>query len=205
MLRISRIFRRFRRDKKESRVAAATQKPVAKPGLEKTKKLQRLLSDLNEKLKDKAFFGSLPKTDPIFSSLKNFSFEGVDVVIKDTRGFDCEGKNFNELRNSFLAHQKAVRSGELRPKNYFLKSIKVYGRIGDYLIMQRIKTIRDYEMYESDKWTLEKIRTELRHTFYGLLGKGLIKVVPQADHIMFPRSRKKINGRLVVYMPYDTG
>lgn len=130
----------------------------------------------------------------------------VPVVIKNTGAFahipESQGKNFEEIRRSFEAHQRAVRSGKINPKTYILRSPKVYGRIGDFLVMEFVAKTDLH-------WDLRKeIFKEVGRNFLRLKDKNLIgkRPVPQTWSLITvantnPKNPEK--GKWVVFLPYD--
>lgn len=92
-----------------------------------------------------------------------------------------------------------MRNGEIKAENHVLRSPKVYGGIGNFLVMEFIGHYKPPEIYEV-------IVAELRKNFIKLKNKGLISKTPQDYHFMCvgntnPRNPKK--GKFVVFLPYD--
>lgn len=88
-----------------------------------------------------------------------------------------------------------MRKGEIKPENYKLRSIKVLGRIGNYLVMEHVENRKlDWDRYK-------KITEELRGNFLGLTRKDFSLRIPQTSDIIVPGKREQ--GKLVVYLPYD--
>ena len=102
---------------------------------------------LNSRLSAK-FFGSLPVLD-VSGRVRLLRFGPLELAIKDTQRQADHGFYYKRLRRDFLLHQRAVRAGSLKSGRYILKSIKVHGRIGKYLVMSRIKPIEIYELPQS--------------------------------------------------------
>ncbi len=171
-----------------------------------------LLHYLRQNLFKPDFFKALPTL--YGSRIKRLDFHFfvgeqehvVPVAIKNTSAIglypESQGKNFEEIRESFLAHQRAVRSGRINPKTYILRSPKVYGRIGDFLVMEFVAET-------NLPWELRKdVPIELVRNFLRLKDKNLIgkRPVPQTWNLITVASTNPGNpkeGKWVVFLPYD--
>lgn len=172
-----------------------------------------LLRYLRQNLFKPNFFENLPNVHEGCIRRLDFHFytngkEGVvPVAIKDTDyKFDLyprhEGKNFKDLRKIFLAHQQAVKKGRIRAKKYLLRSPKVYGTIGDFLVMEYIAETP----LPRNLW--KKIWPELETNLSRLGEKGPEKGFsrPQAWHAMpvaNTNPKSPLKGKWVVFLPYD--
>ncbi|MFH1391927.1 MAG: hypothetical protein ABIH20_06450 [Candidatus Diapherotrites archaeon] len=160
-----------------------------------------VIDELSQKLTNPKYFKSLPDIrNPPDSERPDSSVRLVQIgkkkyVIKNTYGAEEHGHDYHKLRRDILAHQKAVRSRKINPKNYKLGSIKVLGRIGNYLIMEHVENVKlDWE-------THQKVTEELRDNFLRLTQEDHNLQIPQVADILV--SGKRENGKFIVYLPYD--
>lgn len=160
-----------------------------------------VIDELSKRLTDPKYFESLPHVvDPADLGRDNPFVRVVKIgkkeyVIKNTLGEEGHGQDYHLLRHDFLTHQKAVRSGELKPETYKLKSIKVFGKIGNFLLMEKVDNIElTWEQYE-------KVITELYDNFLDLTRKNRNVRIPQTEDMIV--SGRKENGKYIVYLPYD--
>jgi len=174
-------------------------------------KVQRLMEYLEEKFKDPNFFNSLTKDNTIHTpNVRTKEFEGTTFAIKNTHGMVSHGFDAEKMRKDFLAHQMAIRKGELKATHYKLRSIKLLGKIGDYLVMQYIPIINIREMRANHQWAQSHVRAygELAGNLLTLHNTGKIDRVPQYSDL---RSTGNTNpsdvnkGKWVFYLPYDYG
>jgi len=84
---------------------------------------------------------------------------------------------------------------KIKPKNYELRSIKVLGKIGNYLVMENVKNM------ELDWGTYNKIVEELYDNFLHLARKDNAMRIPQIADILV--SGKREDGKFIVYLAYD--
>ena len=173
-----------------------------------------LLRLLGKKLSEPAFFKKLPLL--CSGVVKRFDFhfslngqeQVVPVAIKDTSWpmQTLHGSEFEEIRNVFLAYQKAVRNGGIVPKACILRSSKVYGFIGRFLVMEYIAQVSLPEEF----WA--SIESELRANLSrlkiktGIMRAAGLAVVPQVDHMMTvanTNSGNPKNGKWIIFLPYD--
>ncbi|GEM_PF-3256675 len=132
--------KRWRRRPKASRGRGPLEKTtesVLKRSIIPKEKRNALLSDVEKKLDSHPqFFNTLPKAGK-HHFVRLYEFNGVPVVIKDTRGEAKEGLDFRELQRMFITHQKAVQQGAIRPRGYRLIMPEIYGEIkGRYVVME---------------------------------------------------------------------
>jgi hypothetical protein len=123
----------------------------------------------------------------------------VSVAIKNTNMPDLypelQGKEFEEFRDRFEVHQRAVHSGKIRPKRYILRTPKVYGLIEDFLVMEFVAQTHLPENYWKEIWSeLEKNLSRLK-----------IKKQPQPWHAMpvaNTNPRNPENGKWIIFGAY---
>lgn len=163
----------------------------------------KLMSMLREKLADPNFFNTLPQIEKN-SRVRKIRIGNLDVAIKFTSNLDPEGHgiNFESFRKIFFEHQRAVRNGELTPRHYKLRSIRVFGRIGNYLIMELVKgmEIEGISEYPEREKFLVTAYEELNANFSRLLQTHRIGFIPQTSHMIIKKDK---NGRWIIYLPYD--
>ncbi len=174
--------------------------PLFKRHLIPQKNRKTMLKILQKKLNEK-FFDSLPKLQDYNPQIRVCKYNGKRVIIKDTKGNQDEGFNFQELRNSFLEHQKSARQKAINTDSYILRSPKIYGRIGNYLVMELIEDKYE-EIYSSRPELRNKMVmafNQLRRNFRKLKSDKLIKRIPQ----LYPMITGIENSRWVFYLSYD--
>ncbi len=180
--------------------------PVLRP--KRVMKHHRLMSFLKQKLIDESFFWSLERVSlhPQNDYARKLDFEGLPIVVKDTYGIEKHGINFEAIRTkAYLVHQRAVRSKQIKPEYYILRSIKVYGRIGDYLVMQRIEERMIKRMTGAE---LDSFKTAKIELFTNLSKLRVTAMMPQARHLIAFRNtnpKDPAKGKWIVYLPYDLG
>jgi len=81
----------------------------------------------------------LKEVEHVRASIFKFTFQGKPVAFKNTLASKKHGFDPASLRNDFLTHQRAVRSGQIIADKYVLRSPKVYGMVGQYLVMECIE------------------------------------------------------------------
>ncbi|MBN2067228.1 MAG: hypothetical protein JW744_02055, partial [Candidatus Diapherotrites archaeon] len=174
---------------------------VYKRHLVPPKQRAEMLAFFGKKLADPNFFGSLKGE----TRVRHSDFKGIPVVIKKTGG-PSHGFYFTEFRNFFAQHQDAVRKGLIKPKGYILRAPKVYGRVGDCLIMERVEAVlpRQFPGYGDPR--IERVIGEIESSMSFLKEKKLIRTWPQVQDLIVagstnPKSPEK--GRWVAFMPYD--
>jgi len=177
-----------------------------------TRRGKELMAELERKL-TREFFESLKDADPDLHrkdphKVKQFEFEGKLYVIKDTLGRgNLQGYNYEDYRRALHVHQLAVRNGIIKPKHYMLRTIRVHGRIGNYLVMDFVDG-RKYSTLvnslESPQF-LKKTRDELEENLEKLNKKGFTTMVRgrrfQFDHSIVRKARFDV---WEFYLPYDT-
>ncbi|MBN2067245.1 MAG: hypothetical protein JW744_02145, partial [Candidatus Diapherotrites archaeon] len=171
-------------------------------------KHKRMMKFLKKRLREKGFFESLPDLGgPPYGNMKACDLGGFELAIKNTFGFKEHGSDFKKFRSVFLAHQMAVKEGRLNPQHYILKSIKVYGKIGNFLVMQRVKEKPVAEMGYAEKTSFETARSEVKKNFEELFAEHEIKRPPQTrKHVLAVENTKPQQpekGKWVVCLPYD--
>lgn len=170
----------------------------ARPG-PASKKLKELMVVLRVKLRDPRYFRGLEKIRDQHW-VRKFSFNGLTVAVKRTEGKISQGADYRALRRAFLSHQQAVRGGKINPKYYILRSIKVHGHIGDYLIMRYIPPYKDRNI-TSDR-SFNVACSEVGANF-----NKLRCIPPQTTmHVMPLRNTKPHSpseGKWIIYLPYD--
>ncbi len=165
-----------------------------------------LLHYLRQHLSKTDFFAALPGIYGV--RVKRFDFHFylngeervVPVVIKNTAaatsGYSPKrhGKDFEEIRDVFGVHQRAVHNGKIKSKTYMLRSPKVYDIIGDFVIMEYIDKLEKTPYWSST-------RSELYENF----SKLKVGSMPRVDHAMLagntnPKEPEK--GKWIVFLPY---
>ncbi len=168
--------------------------------LVKLNERKELMSELKRKLQDKKFFATLESIDCRNPSyVRKYYFKGMRAAIKDTRNNPNEGFDYEKFRKAFLLHQKAVRNKKIKADKYILRSPKVYGRIGQYTIMEYIKKINLETLTFKEITELSKARKELEENLE-ILAKGKSGEKLQEFHAM---CQGKENGKWVISLPYD--
>ncbi|VVB74745.1 Uncharacterised protein [uncultured archaeon] len=153
----------------------------------------------------------LKEVEHVRASIYKFVFKGNPVAFKNTLASKTHGSDPASLRNDFLIHQRAVRLGKISADKYILRSPKVYGMVGQYLVMEYIEgaTIDN----AAAKFGLDKFQRknfldsayQLEGNFSKLLADGAlsnIKRKPQWTDVMVAGHN---NGKWVFYLPYDYG
>jgi hypothetical protein len=163
---------------------------------------QRLVAFLHKSLTP-SFFDSLERISNSAMVVKRLDFEGLSLAIKDTNGDAGHGYAFEKSRQSFLAHQQAIRFGELQSVNYKLHSARVLGKIGPYLIMTFMKGEPLYELRQKlagpTNESLESALSELENNFNKLQEFNKIGMIPDITHL----TAKLEKGKWIFYLPYD--
>src|SRR3989338_5622001 len=108
----------------------------AKHSLHGLKMKKRLLSELESKLKSPDFFKQLENINSGNIRVRKYMYGKIPVVIKDTWGQREHGHHYKILRHIFYDHQILARSKKINAEKYRLISPRVFGRIGDYLVME---------------------------------------------------------------------
>lgn len=141
-----------------------------------------------------------PGVETIAPCVFRFFHKGVPVVIKWTGPALQHGGEYALLRHDFLAHQRAVRSGKIDAKSYVLRSPKVYGQIGGFLVLECINNAREQFIRLSD---FSSARKDLARNLDFLCKKGTLsfsEITPQVMHVMTTGVE---GGKWVFYLPYD--
>ena len=156
-------------------------------------------------LENPTYFNSL-KILSKSQKVRLFEFAGQKFVIKDTRGDEMQGFRYEKLRAAFLAHQKLVRAGKIKPQRYELRSIKVVKTIGNYLIMnykegKNLPNDFDAPVHEELRKAYEEMKTNM-----GEAKKGVLFYAPQYIDVII--AKEPILGdpkraKFVFYLPYD--
>lgn len=188
------MFKKFSGAQKTVGRGAASARQVYKRLIIPQNQRRELLCTLERNLVAPGFFDSLPKVAPCVGI---FDFKNMPVAIKDTSmgGYRVpieHGFGFEEIRSGFLAHQRALRSGEIKAEHYVLRTIKVYGRIKHFLIMEYISHKRAVPMPVS-------VSSELTRNFGFLKREGLIRKETQRYHYVAIGNTNP----LVVFLAYD--
>jgi hypothetical protein len=178
-----------------------------------TEKPHRVVTAFADHLaSDQSFFKNLPKLrarrggDERF--LRIFQFEGRQFVVKDTRGDALQGHEYGKMRAQLLAFQEAVRDKRIRPKRFVIRSMPVFGRHGNYLVLRyvpRADPAYGEGNYDSKAIaTCEKAREEMDSLLPGFfVSRG---PVPQYwDGVVAGNTRPQntAKGKWIFYVPYD--
>src|SRR3989338_6536615 len=116
----------------------------AKHSLHGLKMKNRLLSELETKLKSRDFFKQLGNINSGNIRVRKYMFGNVPIVIKDTWGDLHHGHKFEVLRKIFYDHNFQVRQKKINAEKYRIIMPRVFGRIGDYLVMEYMQGM-DFE------------------------------------------------------------
>lgn len=158
---------------------------------------------LKKKLSTPGFFSKLELAgEPSFTEVKKLEWKGRKLAIKFAERQE-HGADYDGIRRIFLAHQRAVRKGEIKPKKYKISSIKVFGKIGNYIVMKYIEGISSAKLYEKqEKGSLEALE-EMFENFRFLRKNKKISKIPQieVDFIAKPSNPEK--GKWEFFLPYD--
>ncbi|MFA4855566.1 MAG: hypothetical protein WC634_03215 [archaeon] len=161
-----------------------------------------MLNLLQERLAEPRFFETLPYLSSSYK-VRWFDFNGYKVVIKLVPN-ERQGLDFKRLRGDFLAHQRAVRRGLIKPQHYTLRSPRVYGVVGHFLVMEYVTPLLD-------QWRLGPkiniVKDELKTNFLVLQKRNLVgHYAPQSSDLIPAGSTNPSNpkeSKLVVFLPYD--
>jgi len=115
--------------------------PPFRRNIPQPKQRAEILRELKKKLLA-GKFGTLPEIG-LHQEVRLFSHNGTTVVVKNTRGDDFSGytkRICNAPAHKFLkAHHAYYRSNKLGKKMaYILRTPRLLGRIGNYIIMEHI-------------------------------------------------------------------
>ena len=168
------------------------------------KSIKRMVIEFSKKLQDPAFFKSLPNLHG-GGRVRLAEFNGKKVVIKNTRGSEVHGLNHEEITRIHRAHEIAAKKGIIDSSPYIWTAIKVYARIGNYLVMEYVpEKLPDksnaMELFNASQ-ELSAVESKLSENLLVLQKKGLIKMIPQIDVI----KRGTRNGKLVFSLAVDFG
>lgn len=180
-------------------------------------KWRELKKELSKKLRNPKFFENLEKTFSVKSftseKVKRYSFKGKPVAIKDTQGFKKEGFNYKKFRKAILVHQKAIRGKvkgvEINAKNYKLVTPKVFGRIGNYLIMEYMNEMKTKRIFSESKSVVESFlnaQKQMKKNFDSLEELLPEYEAPQIAQYMVlgnTNPKKPEKGRWIFSLPYD--
>jgi len=194
------LARRYWLDKRQKNRGAVPTYLHYKRELVPVKERAALLNLLQEKLADPNFFENLPFL--CLNRVKVFDFNGTRVVIKLAPN-EWQGLDFKRLRGDFLAHQRAVRRGLIKPQHYTLRSPRVYGVVGHFLVMEYVTPL--------DQWRLGPkiniVKDELKTNFLVLQKRNLVgHYAPQSSDLIPAGETNPSNpeeSKLVVFLPYD--
>ena len=174
-----------------------------------TARQARLLKFLQGELQKPGFFRGLLETIGT-PKVRKFVFDGTPVAIKNTKGFAEEGRNYAKLRQNFLKHQFAVRNGRIKAQFYKLKSPRVYGVIGNYLVMEFVAEKPILDFLPADEKKAEEIKASCIKAIRELeenikqINKAAPK--PQVTDIMIAGNtnpKEPLKGKWIFFMPYD--
>ncbi len=169
------------------------QRKLAQPLSSRKEMMDFLKSRLSQ-----IFFSALPT---IRFKVRKFMWNGKPVVIKDTLGFIDQGYQYDNTRKAILLHQRAVRSGKISARHYRIKTPKVYGRIGNYLVMEFMQG----KNYDDNSGNLGMAYQELKENFKKLCIENLLTEPQLHDLIVLGNSNPGNPERGVWYfsLPYD--
>lgn len=137
----------------------------------------------------------------LLSDCFRFFYNGVPVVIKWTGPFHLHGGKPNLLRHDFLAHQRAVRAGQIDTSFYILRSPKVYGKVGDFLVMEYVSNAIKQEASLRESFTNARGQLERNLHFLEMENRLSFPLErPQSRHLMAAGVE---NGKWIFYLPYD--
>ena len=169
---------------------------------------KELLQTLRIKLRKRSFFLSLKSVNPqdFLESVRIFYFRGQKVVIKDAKpGLSgAHGLSYEKHRKAFLQHQQAARQGRIDTSWYVLRTPKVYGRVGQYLIMEHVenKLGAIYRKGGKDWEIWQNATQQLALNISTLQEQNEMKIVHdnQVVHYMCAGIQ---NGKAIIYPVYD--
>ncbi|MFH1255919.1 MAG: hypothetical protein V1494_01370 [Candidatus Diapherotrites archaeon] len=184
---------------------AAIKKRVIVPSAERKK----MLSLLRRKLRNPSFFEELFPLgldigfvkSPV---VKGFSFNRMPLAIKYTGGQATQGQKYRQFRNIFKTYHKALGAGLIKAELHILRSPQVYGRIGNYLIMEKINELLPAN--KKEELTQNNAYLELVNNFRKLKEKGLIRGEIQLNDYMLAGNTNPENpakGKWIIFHPYD--
>ena len=164
-----------------------------------------LMAELRRKLTPKTFalLLTVEKRVPwATDNVKIFHKNKNVVAIKDTRWLAEQGFTRNPktslARKFLLAHHRYYRKNKLREKaKYILRSPKIFGRIGNFLVMEYIKEWKPKTKAEAA--ALFKAKMELANTAEKVAGIFGIQRLQVEDFI----PAGIYNGKFVFYAVYD--
>ncbi|HLC79946.1 MAG TPA: hypothetical protein VJG83_06030 [archaeon] len=164
-----------------------------------------ILAFLEKKLANKKFFEGLPKISKY--SIRKFEYNGKTAVIKQTYGDSSHGIEFGKIRQTLLKHQMAVRTKKIVPKTYKLRSIKVFGRVGNYLVMDFVKGQNLGDWFDRHKNPevarhLSEATYEMERNFNS---QGALPIPQLTDLIVAGNTnpQEPTKGKWIFYLPYD--
>ncbi len=156
-------------------------------------------------LESQNFFNRL-KTAGHSDKVRMFEFNGRKFAVKDTRGSEMQGARYEKFREAFLMHQRAVRSGKIKPQKYALRSIKVIKKVGNFLIMNYIEGKPLPKNFDAPEHTaLREAFNEMKANMEEMK-KGILFYSPQYIDVIV--AKEPIAGhpkrtKFVFYLPYD--
>lgn len=183
----------------------------AKRNIVPVKERSSLLGFIRKQLTKQEFYKNWG-TDGFGDRIKLIKFNGKGVLIKlvaeEKDSLSDHGKNPLQIRQSILAHQKAVRLGSIDTSKYFLVTPRFYGKLGHLVIMEQMPVAKKAselrgnevkELIEAKKQLEENLWTLQKQGHLPQNEKG-VSVMPQVSGVMY---LGEMNGRKILALPYD--
>ncbi|MFA6268338.1 MAG: hypothetical protein WCW13_04385 [archaeon] len=152
------------------------------------------------------FFSALPQINPDSIYVKRFLFKGHPAVIKDTYGDVNHGQYPTELRHMLAIHQIEAKNERINTRSYLLRTPKVYGQVGNYIIMEEIQ---DYKKSPHCSASEKDLIADAQYDFDKNMrflseqlkfDRTLPEKYQQGRHAI---TAGIVNGRVILYAPYD--
>ena len=191
--------------------------PIFKRQLLKPPFRKALLKELDARLNDKTFFSKLNPLGTKYGRVKEYEFMGVQVAVKNTDGTNSHGGNYKEIRKDIMQHQIAVRKGQINAPLYILRTPRVYGVVDNYLIMEKVKDMRNGRHHND--WRQEPTYPKIVDLAYTQLAENLRylkktkKSLTTEIHAQVSLDQEGSsphfiptgieNGKVIFYAPYD--
>jgi hypothetical protein len=170
---------------------------------------KQLLHELQATVRDTKKFEALPSPGGS-GYVRLYTFRGKRVVIKDTRGRATEGFNYGEIRKSIKKHHTHVLDGKIAAERYRIKTPRVYGTIGNFVVMEYMPSVsykyaRDHFSHPY-KGSMERAVREVQKNFDRLVATHAIPKAPQISDIMVlgnSNPEQPDQGKWYFSLPYD--
>lgn len=175
------------------------------------RKRVHLMNFFERNLQVPGFFERLPEADKA-GRVRFFYFGGKYIAIKKTETEPAHGCRPGQVRKSILAHHKALRAGQLKAEKYRIITPKVYGQIGQFIVMEFMEGKSQFGVFEglnkAEIQSLNDAYYEMHGNFEKLMWRGVIKrsEIPQLfDSVVLGNTnpKDKTKGKWIFAPPMD--